>query len=225
LPLFLEGLLAAVTSAHYVNAAYSPSLHVVYPPPTTPVFTANITYASFVNHIRYKNLATKDTAILVDTTAAKNHVYGYIPVFENGFFADDLWETIGWTGGASLGVKFALPDKRPIVIVGDGGFQNLPTAVATAAAHHQDSIIFILHNNIYTIEQEIENFAALDNPAIPIYPENLIQNWNYKLLAQAVGASAWTAITHEDLNTAITNAVANTAGTSVIEVILPLLGS
>ncbi|XP_057801204.1 pyruvate decarboxylase 1-like [Salvia miltiorrhiza] len=83
--------------------------------------------------------------------------------------------SIGWSVGATLGYAQAVPDKRVIACIGDGSFQVTAQDVSTMLRCGQNSIIFLINNGGYTIEVEIHDG-----------PYNVIKNWNYTGLVDAI---------------------------------------
>ncbi|KAG6433754.1 hypothetical protein SASPL_105370 [Salvia splendens] len=83
--------------------------------------------------------------------------------------------SIGWSVGATLGYAQAVPDKRVIACIGDGSFQVTAQDVSTMIRSGQKTIIFLINNGGYTIEVEIHDG-----------PYNVIKNWNYTGLVDAI---------------------------------------
>ncbi|KAA8517753.1 hypothetical protein F0562_015242 [Nyssa sinensis] len=83
--------------------------------------------------------------------------------------------SIGWSVGATLGYAQAAPDKRVIACIGDGSFQVTAQDVSTMLRCEQKTIIFLINNGGYTIEVEIHDG-----------PYNVIKNWNYTGLVDAI---------------------------------------
>ncbi|MQM22715.1 hypothetical protein Taro_055771, partial [Colocasia esculenta] len=91
--------------------------------------------------------------------------------------------SIGWSVGATLGYAQAAKDKRVIACIGDGSFQvgYIPLQIVTTQDIStmlrcgQNSIIFLINNGGYTIEVEIHDG-----------PYNVIKNWNYAALVDAI---------------------------------------
>ncbi|KAI6698487.1 hypothetical protein NL676_018606 [Syzygium grande] len=93
--------------------------------------------------------------------------------------------SIGWSMGASLGYAQAVPEKRLIACIGDGSFQVTAQDVSTMLRCGQKTIIFLINNGGYTIEVEIHDG-----------PYNVIKNWNYTGLVEAIHngeGKCWTA--------------------------------
>ncbi|XP_078446955.1 pyruvate decarboxylase 2-like [Wolffia australiana] len=93
--------------------------------------------------------------------------------------------SIGWSVGATLGYAQAAKDKRVIACIGDGSFQMTAQDVSTMLRCGQNCIIFLINNGGYTIEVEIHDG-----------PYNVIKNWNYTGLVDAIHngeGKCWTA--------------------------------
>ncbi|XP_062016206.1 pyruvate decarboxylase 2-like isoform X1 [Rosa rugosa] len=108
--------------------------------------------------------------------------------------------SIGWSVGGTLGYAQAVPKKRVIACIGDGSFQVTAQDVSTMIRCNQKSIIFLINNGGYTIEVEIHDG-----------PYNVIKNWNYTGLVDAIHngeGNCWTTKvrTEEDLTEAIATA-------------------
>ncbi|KAL5058120.1 hypothetical protein RYX36_029724 [Vicia faba] len=69
----------------------------------------------------------------------------------------------------------SVPDKRVIACIGDGSFQVTAQDVSTMLRCGQKTIIFLINNGGYTIEVEIHDG-----------PYNVIKNWNYTGLIDAI---------------------------------------
>ncbi|XAR68792.1 Pyruvate decarboxylase [Bertholletia excelsa] len=83
--------------------------------------------------------------------------------------------SIGWSVGATLGYAQAAKDKRVIACIGDGSFQMTAQEVSTMIRCGQRTIIFLINNGGYTIEVEIHDG-----------PYNVIKNWDYTALVDAI---------------------------------------
>ncbi|KAM0897250.1 hypothetical protein ACQ4PT_022695 [Festuca glaucescens] len=109
--------------------------------------------------------------------------------------------SIGWSVGALLGYAQGTNDKRVIACIGDGSFQVTAQDVSTMLRCGQNSIIFLINNGGYTIEVEIHDG-----------PYNVIKNWNYTGLVDAIHngeGKCWTAKVkcEEELTAAIETAL------------------
>ncbi|MCP2029735.1 indolepyruvate decarboxylase [Flavobacterium sp. HSC-32F16] len=114
----------------------------------------------------------------------------------NGFVAQASWLSIGYSVPAATGIKCARPDKRPVVFVGDGAFQETCQAISTQNKLKHDTIVFVLDNGIYGIEQMLVNpnpFRGAEKVeySIPdlnnIYDYNQMHRWKYAKLVDVFG--------------------------------------
>ncbi|KAG6535588.1 hypothetical protein ZIOFF_000610 [Zingiber officinale] len=110
--------------------------------------------------------------------------------------------SIGWSVGATLGyAQAAKGRKRVIACIGDGSFQMTVQDVSTMLRCGQNSIIFLINNGGYTIEVEIHDG-----------PYNVIKNWDYAALVDAIhngDGKCWTTKVRyeEELKEAIATAL------------------
>lgn len=123
------------------------------------------------------------------------------------------WGHIGWSIPASFGYALAKPERRIIVMVGDGAFQITAQEVSQMVRYRVPIIILLMNNKGYTIEVEIHD---------GLY--NRIQNWDYALLVQAFnskdgagGALGLEAHTTEQVSEALQRAIAHKDGPTLIE--------
>ncbi|KAH6645634.1 thiamine diphosphate-binding protein [Truncatella angustata] len=84
------------------------------------------------------------------------------------------WGHIGWTLPASFGYKLAKPERRIIVMVGDGAFQMTAQDISQMVRWRTPVIVLLMNNRGYTIEVEIHDGQY-----------NRIHDWNYALLVEA----------------------------------------
>ncbi|KAJ3682847.1 hypothetical protein LUZ60_013074 [Juncus effusus] len=121
--------------------------------------------------------------------------------------------SIGWSVGATLGYAQGT-DKRVISFIGDGSFQVTAQDVSTMIRAGQNPIIFLINNGGYTIEVEIHDG-----------PYNVIKNWNYTGLIEAIhngDGKCWTSRVRceEELTGAIETAMEKKDSFCFIEVIV-----
>jgi len=120
----------------------------------------------------------------------------------NGFLLQANWNSIGYALAAAVGVKFAMPKSRLFVVTGDGAFQETCQAVSSYAWFEQNTVVFVIVNDIYGVVQAIGNpkpfrdFKPAKGPGKETkYPEpfnnvfayNEIHRWNYHRMADLCG--------------------------------------
>ncbi len=134
-----------------------------------------------------------------------------------------------------MGVKCALTDqqkndKRVIVIVGDGAFQETCQAASVHSALKHNTIVFVLANGIYGIEQKLVNPNPFRNPPTTyphnphledIYPYNQLPNWSYEKLSAVFGARGAKVEDHAALVQLLAEIHQDTASSFIVEIKLP----
>jgi indolepyruvate decarboxylase len=129
------------------------------------------------------------------------------------FLNQALWGAIGWATPAAFGVALAAPDRRTILITGEGSHQLTAQEVSQFHRFGLKPIIFVLNNDGYLIER----LLCKDGES---YYNDLAQ-WHYHKLPEALGCDGWftaRATTCGELDKAIKGAEA--AGTGAyIEVV------
>ena len=73
---------------------------------------------------------------------------------QDSFMACALWASIGHSVGAAVGA-WKPGGKRPLVLIGDGGFQMVGQAVSTMVRYQHDAIVVIIDNSLYGFEQSL----------------------------------------------------------------------
>jgi indolepyruvate decarboxylase len=99
------------------------------------------------------------------------------------FYNQTLWGSIGWATPASFGIAMAQPERRTILITGEGSHQLTAQEVGQFARFGLKPIIFLLNNNGYLIER-----VLCKDP--DIYYNDLAK-WNYSELPKALGCNDW----------------------------------
>ncbi|WP_454622049.1 thiamine pyrophosphate-dependent enzyme [Bradyrhizobium cenepequi] len=125
------------------------------------------------------------------------------------------WGHIGWSVPAIFGYAVAAPERRNILMVGDGSFQLTAQEVGQMTRRKLPVIIFLINNAGYTIEVEIHDG-----------PYNNIKNWNYGAVVEAFNAEAGQgkglrATTNGELDEAVKTALEHTGGPVLIECVIP----
>jgi indolepyruvate decarboxylase len=94
-----------------------------------------------------------------------------------------LWGAIGWATPASFGSALAAPDRRMILITGEGSHQLTAQEVSQFHRFGLKPIIFVLNNDGYLIER-----LLCKDPEI--YYNDVVK-WHYQRLPEALGCDGW----------------------------------
>jgi TPP-dependent 2-oxoacid decarboxylase len=129
------------------------------------------------------------------------------------FIGQTLWASIGYAVGAALGCAIAAPQRRTILLVGDGAFQMTAQELSTMLRHDLKPIIILLNNDGYTSERGIHG---------ELMPYNDIQRWHYHKLHEVFGSNGWgvKVTTETELEAALQHAEQNRDKLSFIEVVM-----
>jgi len=126
------------------------------------------------------------------------------------FISPAYYTSMGFAVPASVGVGFADPSLRPIVLVGDGAFQMTGTELSTCLRYGQAPVVIILNNRGYSTEREI-----LDGPF------NDLHEWRYERICDLVGGGIGHRVsTHGEVVRALDEAVADKKQMHVLNVLL-----
>jgi len=75
-------------------------------------------------------------------------------------FGQPVWSSIGWATPAAVGATLGAPDRRLIVVAGDGALQQTASELGTLLALGLAPVIIVLNNDGYTTERAINNPSA-----------------------------------------------------------------
>lgn len=188
---------------------------------------AALDYDSFFHTLQ--QWITERHTLVVDAGFPLVGAQGLAIAAKDGFVAQAAWLAIGYSTAAATGVKLAQPDRRVLVVTGDGAFHETCQAVADHYAHGQNTVVFVLANGIYGIEQEIVNPNVFRDPPIRypdaqldrIYPYNVVPAWNYSKITETFGGQGRKAETVDQLNTILQEIGRWTDTNFVVEVAIP----
>ena len=74
--------------------------------------------------------------------------------------------SIGWCFPSSIGNAFANPSRKTICLTGDGAFQCVLQELATAQTYNVNLTLILINNNVYQIENVLDNRKYNDLPDI-----------------------------------------------------------
>jgi len=112
--------------------------------------TMDVLYARYAAFIR-----PGDSVVLESGSSS----FGISPMM----LADDvqvhlqmLWGSIGWATGAAFGIALADPNRRTILITGEGSHQLTANEIGNMGRFGANPIIFVLNNDGYLVERALE---------------------------------------------------------------------
>ena len=94
-----------------------------------------------------------------------------------------LWGSIGWATGAAFGIALANPNRRTILITGEGSHQLTANEIGNMGRYGAKPIILVLNNDGYMVERALEPY--------PDWSYNDLAKWRYADLPRALGCADW----------------------------------
>ncbi|HAV7173970.1 TPA: alpha-keto acid decarboxylase family protein [Salmonella enterica subsp. enterica serovar Typhimurium] len=91
-----------------------------------------------------------------------------------------LWGSIGYSLPAAFGAQTACPDRRVILIIGDGAAQLTIQEMGSMLRDGQAPVILLINNDGYTVERAIHGAAQRYND---------IASWNWTQIPPALNAA------------------------------------
>jgi indolepyruvate decarboxylase len=132
---------------------------------------------------RWANFFRSDDVIITDTgTASLGLAFAQLPKGAE-FHNQTLWASIGWATPAAFGAAVAAPDRRLILITGEGSHQMTAQEISQFGRRGLRPIVFVLNNSGYLSERLLCKDMAL--------AYNDIAAWNYAELPHAMGCQGW----------------------------------
>lgn len=135
---------------------------------------------SFVEKL--SKVLEKDDIVIVDVGEHKQvmGLFFEAPSPKSIFFSNGH-STLGYALPGGLGASFAAPNKRIIIVVGDGGFQLTSSEFITAVSHKIPIKVLILNDNAYGIIKYEQEKAFGDHYGVEF------KNPDFVKLAEAYG--------------------------------------
>lgn len=152
-------------------------------PPAVPEVNNESPITADYLYVKYAEFFKPDDIIIADSSSS---FYGLLPLFlpkEIKFESQMLWGAIGWATPASFGTALAAPDRRVILITGEGSHQMTAQEISQFYRYGLKPIIFVLNNQGYLIEKMLSK--KLD------YCYNELPQWQYHKLPEVLGCNNW----------------------------------
>jgi indolepyruvate decarboxylase len=127
-------------------------------------------------------IAAGDILIAETGTASMGLGFALMPKGAT-FHNQTLWGSIGWATPAAFGAAVAAPDRRTVLVTGDGSHQLTVQEISQFPRLGLKPIVFVLNNDGYLIER-----LLCKDPAIAY---NDIAPWRYAELPHAFGCDDW----------------------------------
>jgi indolepyruvate decarboxylase len=125
-----------------------------------------------------------------------------------------LWGSIGWGTPAALGCALAEPQRRVVLVTGDGAHQLTVQELGVMHTAGAKPTVIVLNNGIYGVEALISETG---------HAYNDLPQWHYARLPEVFGCEGWWSgrvSTRQELESAF-QAIAEHNGGAYLEVLIP----
>jgi len=157
---------------------------------------------------RLNSFLTDETIVVADVGdalfgAADLHIHD-----RTEFLGPAYYASMGFAVPAGIGAQVANPQRRPLILVGDGAFQMTGMELSTAVRYKLNPIVIVLNNAGYGTERQMQ-----DGPYNDVVP------WQYHRLPEIFGAGRGFLVkTESELDQALAAAEQHTESFCLLEV-------
>ncbi len=201
-----QDFLQSLSGANIVPRETGPIPHPVRPAAFLPVPGQKVTVQRVFQ--RLNAFLDDDTVVIAEPG---DSLFGSADLFIHGhteFLSPAYYTSMGFAVPACLGAQLANPQLRPLVIVGDGGFQMTGMELSTAVRFKLNPIVVVLNNYGYGTERPM-----LDGPFNDVLP------WQFSRIPEILGSGKGFRIeTEEQLDAALQAARAYTDSFCILDV-------
>lgn len=160
---------------------------------------------------RLNDVLTPDMLVVCDTGDCLFAAIDLRVHDKSEFLAAAFYTTMGFAVPAALGAQIARPERRAVVLVGDGAFQMTGTELATAARLGLNPIVIVFNNCGYATERFILEGSFND-----------ISDWHFERLGEVFGPMrGYDVLTEPQFDIALAASLHTPACPSLINVHLP----
>ncbi|WP_310773856.1 alpha-keto acid decarboxylase family protein [Mycobacterium sp. Z3061] len=216
-PLEMTAALTALTAILTERGIESPAVPapVAPPPAPTPAHDEPLTQRMLWD--RLCAALTPGNVVLADQGTSFYGMADHVLPQGVTFIGQPLWGSIGYTLPAAFGAAVAHPERRTVLLIGDGAAQLTVQELGSFSREGLSPVIVVVNNDGYTVERAIHGETA---------PYNDIVGWNWTQVPATLGVAnhlAFRAQTYGELDDALTAAAENQDRMVFVEVVLPRL--
>lgn len=184
------------------------------------VITFNRFFQHTFHHLKEQRLL--DKVNLIFGVSSSLYVAANATGLKQGsFIGSAAWQCIGFETGATSGAQLG-SGKRSLTFAGDGGFMMVCQSLSTLARNKLNSVIFVMSNGVYAIEQVYVNIDAFQAGSAHQFDSfDILPKWDYLALAKAFGAQAYRVATVDELKQVLTEIDHIKDCPVLVEVVIP----
>lgn len=150
----------------------------------------------------------RNAIITTDVGWNKNGVGQQFPIYEPGSIqVPGGLATMGFGSPAAVGAKIACPDRVVVSLVGDGGFGQNPSVLATAVHERAAVIWVVMNNNAFGTIAGLEKAHFGTTFGSIFERDGVSTSPNYAALAESYGVTGITIESAEQFLPALTQAI------------------
>ncbi|MGE7604043.1 thiamine pyrophosphate-requiring protein [Peribacillus sp. NPDC097675] len=113
-----------------------------------------------------RNVVDDETIILDETITNTMTVSKHLPRSKTGTYFGSGGTSLGWNGGAAIGIKLADPSKTVVTLTGDGTYLfSVPASVHWMSRRYQAPFLTVIYNN--------EGWNATKQNLLKRYPDGM----------------------------------------------------
>ncbi|MEA9414352.1 alpha-keto acid decarboxylase family protein [Flavobacterium sp. PL02] len=187
---------------------------------TPEVITFNRFFEHTVSFLK-KNKMLDDIVMTFGVSTSMyvaTNIYG---LSKNAYISSAAWQCIGFETGAASGAQLG-SGKQAWTVAGDGGFMTVAQSLSTLVKYNINSILFVMSNGVYAIEQVYVNIDAFKaGPSHKFDAFDILPKWDYQALAKAFGANSYRVETVTELNEVLLNLKKKTHLPTLVEIVIP----
>lgn len=127
-------------------------------------------------------LKPNDIVIAETGTSSMGLAFALMPKGAS-FHNQTMWGSIGWATPAAFGAAVAAPDRRVVLVTGEGSHQLTVQEISQFGRRGLKPIVFVLNNSGYLIER-----LLCKDPSIAY---NDVASWRYSDIPRALGCEGW----------------------------------
>lgn len=150
---------------------------------------------------QFTHFLQKDDLLIVETGSSSLNMTKFPLPDGVKYHNQTLWGSIGWATPATLGAALACPNKRTILVTGEGSHQLTLNELGVMGRYGISPIIFCINNQGFMVER------GLEEDPYPSYDD--LAPLNYVKLPEAFGCKNWLSLkvtTRKELADALASA-------------------
>jgi len=159
------------------------------PRPSLPAVLSTEEGLGYDELLREVSAQLSDETLLITDTSLSMYPAAEVNVpTADGFLCNAVWQAIGYSVGAAVGAALG-QDRRPVAVVGDGGFQMTAQALSTMVQYRLPCVVIVVDNGLYGIEQWLLDPRWHRDGTYAPRPYLALNRWKHEQLAEAWGAT------------------------------------